>query len=141
MHATYSRERKNIHAPALAAVGFSSSTTISSTGTPDLGQRFGITLSSAKAIAPTLWGVGMRPIRHDLTIMGAPGCFLAVQPMIVIGAMTNQIGELELSHTIPNNALLQGLNLFTQFAVRDRVNAAGLVFSNGGHVRIGTYQR
>ena len=43
----------------------------------------------------------------------------------------------KLVHTLPNNLSLVGFVFDTQFAVKDSVNALGLVFSAGGEGKVG----
>jgi hypothetical protein len=115
-------------------------------GTPPwIGETQVLTLSPvpnpAVALLPigrsnTRWG-GI-PLPLDLGGMGAPGCNLSVEPLLIF-AVGGQGGSANLSLAWPADQSLVGLVLHGQGIVIDLpANPSGLVSSNGGTLQIGS---
>ncbi len=110
---------------------------IGNTGVPTVGKSFSIDLSQVGPNAKILWIVGIKRTNIDLTFAGAPNCFLLTDPLGVLPFSANGSGELSVQNMLPNNLSLVGFVFDTQFAVKDSVNALGLVFSAGGEGKVG----
>ncbi|MEO6596068.1 MAG: hypothetical protein ABIP94_15065 [Planctomycetota bacterium] len=66
----------------------------------------------------------------DLTVLGAPSCFLHIAPSVMITAFANAAGNASYSLAIPNDPALLGSEVFGQGAVFDpTANPLGLVLT------------
>lgn len=110
---------------------------ISNTGTPTIGQSFTIDLSVARPLSQALLGFGAPRTSIDLKIIGAAGCTLYTNPLLVSYLATNNLGTAAMKVDVPNSAGLIGATVDTQYAVADPVNPAGVVFTAGGEVKVG----
>lgn len=109
-------------------------------GWPHLGNaNFGFGLADAAAQRTALlvlgtsrstWGAVSLPLKLD--VMGASGCFLNVEMLLVTGLSTDAQGEARQGAPIPNQASLRGQELYAQWAVAEPgANPAGLVSTAG----------
>ena len=118
--------------------------TLSYSGAPVLGTSMTVTVDNLPVDTAVLmngfsnmsWALG--PLPFDASILGAPGCFLRVDPMMT-AFLSGSGNTASWSLTIPNWASLAGLNLFQQAVVFDPgfnaanaigSDAAGLLFGN-----------
>ena len=73
-----------------------------------------------------------------MTLPGAPGCDLLVDPIVLTAYVTSATGTATGPITVPNTAGLVGTDVFHQWVVLDGLaNVLGLVTSNAGRARIG----
>jgi hypothetical protein len=133
----------------LAKAGNGSATpSLTATGLPIIGQPITVKLSAARklsaAICPlgtsnTLWGA--LPLPFDMTVVGAPGCFLrASLDGLIIGGATDANGNAQFTLPIPNAIGLSGVVFYNQWIVFDApANTLGLVLTNGGKATIGEF--
>ena len=117
---------------------------IQNSNLPKIGQDFHFELLHARANAAGALIAGTSntssgglPLPFSLAGIGAPGCSLLASTTIVLPIITNAGGDLAATLSIPNNPLLDGFQLYLQFAVTDTANALGLVSSDGGQLTIG----
>lgn len=111
-------------------------------GRPILGTTQTINLGNianpAQSIGLTLIGFASHPIPPDLSIIGAPGCFLHVQSVVIEGYLVGGVLH-PWQLAIPANASLSGTHLFTQGALlTNGVNPFGVLTSNGVDLLLGT---
>jgi hypothetical protein len=79
--------------------------------------------------------IGSLPLPFDLTTLGAPGCALLQDAVVLLSATTN---TRDLA-TIPlaDAATLRGLPpIYLQWMIPDPINALGLLFSNGVRLEV-----
>lgn len=77
------------------------------------------------------------PLPFDLSVLGATGCQLYVEPQLSLPLTLNRFGGGAQSLT-PTSPALIGVQLYTQFLQADPMaNSAGVAFSNGGELRFG----
>ncbi|MHC4515522.1 MAG: hypothetical protein ACYTGW_18145 [Planctomycetota bacterium] len=76
----------------------------------------------------TTWNTNMLPL--DLGFMGAGGCNLLASIDVMLTVGTDSKGEISIVNKVPVDSKLVGVTVYTQFAVADKVNPAGLVTSN-----------
>ncbi len=118
---------------------------LSSLGAPEIGSAFDVDLSKAVAnsaaallvgASDSLWGSLSLPA--DMGFLGAPGCDMLSSPDMALSTQTNSQGTASVNLLIPNDPAFVDTTFFNQFVVFDAsANSAGLVFSNGGHGKIG----
>ena len=107
---------------------------ISSIGTPTINKTHTIRLTNAKPKTPAILMIGIK--RVAIAWPGAPKCSLLLDPLVLVTLMTDKSGSLDWREPVPNYLSLRGKKFPHQFVVLDFVNAAGLVFSGGGEVRL-----
>jgi hypothetical protein len=76
----------------------------------------------------TSWNTNKLPL--DLGFMGAGGCNLLASIDVMLTVGTDAKGEINIVNKVPVDSKLVGVTVYTQFAVADKVNPAGLVTSN-----------
>lgn len=113
---------------------------VASTETPQLGSTFVMRLQNAlpNAVVLPFYGftrvyanAGTVPLPYDMTPLGAPGCFVRVDPASTQFAIADASGVLYLDLNVPAFAGLRGLPFFLQAALLDPTNnALGLSMSN-----------
>tara|TARA_R110002096_G_scaffold14563_3_gene50494 strand:+ start:4574 stop:7399 length:2826 start_codon:yes stop_codon:yes gene_type:complete len=116
---------------------------LSNTGMPVLGTAYNLDLEEAppmtfavlaSGLSDSTWSGGMLP----MTLPGAPGCDLLVDPIVLTAYVTSATGTATGPITVPNTAGLVGTDVFHQWVVLDGLaNVLGLVTSNAGRARIG----
>jgi hypothetical protein len=112
--------------------------TISSTGVPTVNASYSVDLASAPLSANAFFAVGVTRLNVDLAIMGAPGCSLYTNPLVIFGLTTDSAGASAFKIGVPNDARLIGFTFFTQYAIADATaNGAGIVFTAGGENKVG----
>ena len=109
------------------------------TGAANLPGVLAVHDAYAPQVGLTLIGFATQPSPVNLSIIGAPNCFLGVQAAViqayVAGGFTHPWAL-----PIPNNVALSGTHLYTQgAALVPGVNAFGLLTSNGVDLLIGTF--
>jgi hypothetical protein len=119
---------------------------LTTSGSPVIGQSMDIILGSARANTVALCPVGSSdtlwaalPLPFDMTVIGAPGCFLrASLDGLIVGVATDAQGSAKFTLPIPNLAGLLGVQFYNQYTVFDGpANAIGLVTTNAGRGLIG----
>lgn len=111
---------------------------LSNSGVPTIGQSFSVNLSSAAASSTALFTVGVGRTNIDMAIIGAPGCRLYTNPLLILSMTTGTTGTASLNITIPNDSTLVGTPFNTQWAViQPGVNPAGILFTAGGEGKVG----
>lgn len=120
----------------LPALGFA--------GMPVLGTSFEVRCSNLRRDVPGLWvfgwsdsRFGATPLPLDLQAFGIPGCQLLVSADATQVFVPSTVASWSL--TLPALPHLAGLGLFTQACQLDSARTGGLVFSNGGRLRVGHY--
>lgn len=117
----------------------------SPTGALLWGRPFVVRVRDLRAMSPVAMLFGTResgpwmgltlPYRMD--VIGAPGCTLATDAALVLGAAANSLGEARLPGQIPPVAKLVGTWIrFQGMALDPRANALGAAMSNGSKVQI-----
>ncbi len=73
----------------------------------------------------------------DLTLFGAPGCYLSVNPLIWDYEMSDRSGTARFTFHVPGTSAFLGLWVYSQGFSRDEnANAMGFVFTSGYKFRI-----
>lgn len=113
-------------------------------GTPLVGASFDTRCANLPANCVGFWLTGLsntvaqnHALPLDLAAFGIPGCQLLVSPEATSLFLLPSGGYTSRTILMPNVPALAGLALYTQAAVLDATRPGGLVFSNGGRVRIG----
>ena len=115
-------------------------------GDPHVGADFSPTLSGAPSLAPVNMLVatgaesfGAVPLPIELGYLGAPGCFLLIEPPVVVTTLSDGLGNASAPLSIPSNSALAGAEFFLQWtAPAPGFGLLGQVFSNGMRVTIGS---
>lgn len=77
---------------------------------------------------------GSIPLPVDLGVVGAPGCVVAVDPLVLFAQTTDAVGGATWGFAIPHNLALTGTVFAQQAFVFDpAANALGLTVTNAGH--------
>ncbi|MEE2886162.1 MAG: trypsin-like peptidase domain-containing protein, partial [Planctomycetota bacterium] len=118
---------------------------IGNVGVPTINDTFSVTLSmgrpNSSAVlltgpSKTIWAGGRLP--WSLSVIGAVGCDLLIDPVFPIGIRLNGAGAGAIPISIPNAPPLVGLTGHHQWYVVDPGNnAANIAVSNGGTITIG----
>ena len=121
--------------------------TVASSETPQLGSTFVIRLQNAlpNAIALPFYGFsrlaangGSVPLPFDLTAVGAPGCFVRVDPASTSLAVADATGVSYLELPVPAILALRGLPFFMQAVLLDPANnALGVSVTNDASFLLG----
>lgn len=133
-------ESGNVTLAGMGCAGSNGRTpSLSALSAPYLGnQSFALVLSNTQPRALTHLVLGASNKSIDLSILGAPGCFLHTDILVDLVTNTDAQGGLSVPAAVPNQASLVGLLLYAQCGSADAgANNAGLVTSNalGIHVR------
>lgn len=110
----------------LGCAGSNGTPSHTATGTPDIGSS--VTYSLGNAPSQTLclalfgfdniaWNGVQLPI--DLAPVGAPGCVLRINPVVLDPGLTTLLGSRAFPVAFPNNPSLIGTQLFSQYLVFD----------------------
>ena len=110
---------------------------ISNVGTPTINASFSVDLSMARASSPTMFAIGVTKTGIALAVIGAPGCTLYTDPVLIVGQNSSATGTVSNNFAVPNDPQLVGFSLFGQYAIQDPVNSLGLAFSPGAEIKIG----
>ena len=111
---------------------------------PQIGTTFAISFGNLPApeLALVLFGFnntmsGLGPLPLNLSVIGAPGCFVRVSPDIT-AFQSGAFGSTHYSLIVPNTYGLVGLSIFTQALVLDPpINALGACISDSAVCLIG----
>lgn len=119
--------------------------TLGNSGVPTIGQSFNVNLSNALGGTPavftlglsaTTWGALVLPF--NLAVVGAPGCTVYNDGVILFGLTTGNAGTATQPIPLANNPTLIGAVFFNQFFARDAAaNNLGWTFTNGGRGVVG----
>jgi hypothetical protein len=120
-------------------------TTLSNTGVPTINSSMTVDLSGGRANAIAIFAFGLSNTKwgsinlpFDLTIFNAAGCWIYVSTEFLFSVTTDSSGGHKFTLTVPNNAVLKGVQFYNQFVVDDPgANGFGATFSNGGAGRVG----
>ncbi|MEO6594382.1 MAG: hypothetical protein ABIP94_06485, partial [Planctomycetota bacterium] len=75
---------------------------------------------------------------YDMTGVGAPGCTINVDPLVLTVGMTDATGVADLIFLLPSSASLRGMVVFDQVIVQNLLaNAFGVQVSNYGRILSG----
>lgn len=111
---------------------------LTATGSAMIGDRPSMDLFGALPNTGVLSMVGTTQTSVDLAPLGAPGCTLLVDPIVMDLIFSNSAGMAATLIDIPTNASLVGQHLFVQDAIYDpSANALDFVTSNGIDIEIG----
>ena len=112
--------------------------TLAGSGSAMIGGRTGFDLSYALPNTGALCLLSFTRIQADLGVIGAPGCTLLVDPVMMSLVLTSATGTASQLVDIPLDPGLVGSHLYGQFAVYDpHANPFGWYLSRGLDVRIG----
>lgn len=79
------------------------------------------------------------PLPFSLAGLGAPGCQLAVDPLVSLSALATSFGTYSFALSVPSTASLAGLVLYTQVLTIDPpANTFGLTSSDAGAMILGS---
>jgi len=96
---------------------------------PTVGRKLDILIADAPATTNGLLALGVTcPPVFDLTAIGAPGCALFQDTLIILGYMTDASGGFKLSGAIPGTAKAVALK-FQSGVIAPGANVAGIVFT------------
>lgn len=113
---------------------------------PAEGTLFARQLISCPASSPYLHMIGFSntqlagsgPLPIDLSSLGAPGCWLHIDPVLTEFGITNGSGSANLQMTIPSAIDLRGITFFEQALVGiPTANTFGAVATNYGRAFVG----
>ena len=115
-----------------------------------IGQSHTVALSNANGLSPTgsllftgftnrtAFG-GALPLPFLLDPVGATGCNLYVDPLVIVFVGVNTSGVGSVAQAIPNDPTFVGARVYHQFLVIDSTaNPLGVTFTNYGRVLIGS---
>ena len=113
--------------PGAGCAGSSGTPAHSATGTPEVGETVNYTLTNAPTNALCLAMFGFDtvtwnglPLPVNLSIVGAPGCLLRINPVIYEAGVTSVFtGAKTTPVTFGTSPSLIGMQLYTQYAVYD----------------------
>jgi len=112
--------------------------TLAGSGSAMIGDRTSFDLSYALPNTGALCLLSPSRIQADLGFIGAPGCTLLVDPVILSLVLTSATGTASQLLDIPLEPGLVGSHLYGQYAVYDpHANPFGWYLSRGLDVRIG----
>lgn len=131
--------------PALANQ-YTVGTTVTGSEAPMLGNTFSRDLRSCPPAAMfihmigfsnTLAG-GVTPLPFDMSVVGAPGCTINVDPVILIVGVTDATGAANLLTTIPSSMVFRGFVWYDQCIVNNpAANPFGVQISNYARAIVG----
>lgn len=109
--------------------------------TPQIGDSFRVRVRQAKAstLAAMVLGwsntsSGGNPLPVDLGVLGAPGCQILVDPLVITPLTTTATGTTNLQYQLPNDIYALGHSFYNQAWILDAAaNPLGLVATNAGH--------
>jgi hypothetical protein len=113
---------------------------------PALGSTFARQLTSCPPASIYLHLVGFSntlalgsvPLPFDMTVFGAPGCTLNVDPVLTNAGITDAAGSADLITVLPGSVALRGYALWEQAIVNvPSANAFGAQISNYGRILTG----
>jgi hypothetical protein len=111
-------------------------------GAPTLGASWRVTLSSARASAPAMIGIGASrtnwgSVALPWPIPGAPNCFVnaSLDAVAVLTSEANGTAAVQIG--VPVSPSLIGQSAYLQWAIADAVNALGVVTTAGGAAVVG----
>lgn len=82
-----------------------------------------------------VFGLTSTPL--DLTVIGAPGCFLYPTIAIRLGVLTDASGAIQIPAPIPSNPSLVGTRIYTQWGLfESAANPAGVITTKGLSITI-----
>lgn len=111
---------------------------LSGSGSAMIGSSPDLNLVAALPNTGVLRMVGTSPGSLELTQLGAPGCRLHVQPIVMDLIFSNAIGQASSSLYLPINPALIGEHIYVQDAIYDpAINDLDFITSNGVDILVG----
>ncbi|HEX6813556.1 MAG TPA: PPC domain-containing protein [Planctomycetota bacterium] len=112
---------------------------------PTLGNAFARQAVGCPSNAIYIWIQGLSstfsgatPLPFDLTAIGAPGCSLNVDPVVLTAGMTDAAGLAEKIDVLPSSPVFRGFVLWDQVIVQNlAANPFGIQISNHGRMITG----
>jgi hypothetical protein len=112
---------------------------------PTLGEVFTRNVGNCPASAPVIMMTGLSsetwngvPLPFDLTALGAPGCTLNVEPLVLDVALADAAGRAEFNLALPGDPSLRGIYLWEQAVVQNAAaNTFGAQVSNYARIITG----
>jgi hypothetical protein len=121
--------------------------TVASSEVPQLGSTFVMRLQNALpnavllpfyGLSKTLANGGLVVLPFDMTVLGAPGCFIRVDPAVSTFAVADGTGVTSIDIPMPGTLSLRGLPIFLQAACLDLPNnPLGLSMTNDVRLLVG----
>jgi hypothetical protein len=111
--------------------------TIHNANRPVIGRDFHFQLLGFAGNTTGVVAVGASRLNVDLTPFGAPGCTLLTTPGVAAVVSLARGGDVAMTISVPNDAALDGQNLYMQSAALDATHPLGFTFSNGGQLTVG----
>jgi hypothetical protein len=113
-------------------------------GTPELGSTLSFQLANVPGGRLALLCVGLSrtssggtSLPYHLGPLGAPGCYVRVDPLTTRSGVTNASGQLQLN-SVYGHPSLRGLHVYAQYAVLwSGYNALGLATSDAADIDLG----
>lgn len=128
--------------------GSSGTPTHAATGTPEIGATVNYNLANAPAFTLGITAFGFdavswngQPLPFNLAPVGAPGCLLRINALILDSGLTTMAGTRSHPITFPNTTSLIGNQLFSQYLVYDPpANAFDFTITNAVRTTLGGWQ-
>jgi hypothetical protein len=115
---------------------------LSNNGTPIVGQRFTLQIDQAAKNTRAYILFGAKTAKIDITILGAPGCFVlaTATPIVTLPMNIGNDGSGSLSLNIPNLKTLLQKSFYNQGIVIDaKANRLGVALTGGGKGTVGNF--
>jgi hypothetical protein len=107
---------------------------------PKIGSEFVLAVTNLPKLEIGAIGFGIAEMKppFDMSVIGMPGCFLYIHPILCVPISTG-LGRAVLLLNIPNDPQLLGKIFFNQAVINDRpVNRFGMIMSNAGKGTVGS---
>ncbi|MGA1608234.1 MAG: hypothetical protein ACO4CT_14710, partial [Planctomycetota bacterium] len=119
--------------------------TLEAEGVPSMGNSYELVVRGAMPMSPVLFGSGSSrstwagtPLPLDLSILGAPGCFVLNNLEATVSVAADATGTARLTYPVPNSIVLRGREAFHQGIVFDPyANLLGVTTTSGIGVQFG----
>ncbi len=119
--------------------------TLEAEGVPSMGNSYELVVQGAMPMSPVLFGSGSSrstwagtPLPLDLSILGAPGCFVLNNLEATVSVAADATGTARLTYPVPNSIVLRGREAFHQGIVFDPyANLLGVTTTSGIGVQFG----
>lgn len=115
--------------------------TFAVTGTLDVGDPITFRMGNMAPNRVAITALGLLQTNVSLGFLGAPGCQLYTDPILLLSAVSNAVGQAQMPWQAPAGPDAIGLTVIAQGAVLDpTANPFGLVTTHGWRVKLGGWQ-